>query len=108
MRPRTMVVGCALTATLALVALPGLAGSRAPHPIEPVPVGALQPRVDSADTEPVTIDVTGPDAPAAAEGAVTAEDVFIEPGKPLKTGAKHRPVVDQPDASSGKSRKPAK
>jgi hypothetical protein len=103
-----MVVGCALTATLALVALPGLAGSRAPHPIEPVPVGALQPRVDSAETEPVTIDVTGPDAAAAAEGAVTAEDVFIEPGKPPKTGAKHRPVVDQPDSSSGKSRKPAK
>ena len=31
-----------LTAALALVALPGLAGSRAPSPIEPLPVSAFQ------------------------------------------------------------------
>lgn len=103
-----MVVGCALTATLALGALPGLAGSRAPHPIEPIPVGALQPLHVTAIPELATVDVAGPDAAAAAEGAVTAEDVFIEPGKPPKTGRKHRPTVDQPDPSSGSSRKPAK
>ena len=42
-RPRWTVVGVALTATLALVALPGLAGSRAPSAVEPVPAGAFQP-----------------------------------------------------------------
>ncbi len=103
-----MVVGCALTATLALVALPGLAGSRAPHPIEPVPVGAIQPRLVTAEPELATIDVTGPDGAALAEGAVTPEDVFIEPGTPPKTGAKHRASLDQPDPASGSSRKPAK
>jgi len=103
-----MVVGCALTATLALVALPGLAGSRAPHPIEPVPAGALQPFLVPAEPELAAVDVTGPDSAAAAEGAVAVDDVFIEPGKPPRTGAKSRPTVDQPDPGSGSSRKPAR
>ena len=41
-RPNRLVVGSVLTAALALVALPGLAGSRVPSPIEPVPAGAFQ------------------------------------------------------------------
>jgi hypothetical protein len=103
-----MVVGCALTATLALAALPGLAGSRVPHPIEPVPAGAFQPRLDPADPELATVHVAGPDAAALAEGAVTPEDVFIEPGTPPKTGRKHKPAVLQPDPGFGSSRKPGR
>ena len=38
-----MVVGPVLTAALALVALPGLVGSRTSDAVEPVPVGAFQP-----------------------------------------------------------------
>jgi hypothetical protein len=103
-----MVVGCALTATLALVALPGLAGSRAPHPIEPLPVGALQPLRVTADQVRTASAVDGLDAAHVSDGAVTADTSFVEPGKPPKTPKGHRPKVDQPDGSSGSVRKPAK
>jgi hypothetical protein len=108
MRLRTMVVGCALTATLALVALPGLAGSRAPRPIEPSPVGALQPLAVPADPSRSDSQVDGLDAAHIADGAVSADDSFIEPGHPPKTAKKHRASVDQPDGSSRSVRKPAK
>jgi hypothetical protein len=103
-----MVVGCALTATLALVALPGLAGSRAPHPIEPLPVGALQPLRVSAVPDRSTGVVDGLEAAHAADGLVDADASFIEPGTPPKTGPKHRVKVNQPEDTSGSSRKPAK
>lgn len=50
MRPRNLVAGAALTAALALVALPGLAGSRTPSPDPPIQAAAFQ---------PVIIDATG-------------------------------------------------
>ena len=103
-----MVVGCALTATLALVALPGLAGSRAPHPIEPVPAGALQPWLVPAFTDRTVVAVDAMDDAHDSEGAVSVDDSFIEPGTPPKTVPKHRVRVDQPDGTSGSSRKPAK
>ena len=108
MRLRTMVVGCALTATLALVALPGLAGSRAPHPIEPLPVGALQPLHVIAGPVRSAGAIDGLDAAQDSDGAVTADDAFIEPGKPPKPALAHRARVDQPDGSAGSVRKPAK
>ena len=42
-RPSRLVVGSVLIAALALVALPGLAGSRVPSPVEPLPASAFQP-----------------------------------------------------------------
>ncbi|MBF6606276.1 MAG: hypothetical protein IVW53_11910 [Chloroflexi bacterium] len=50
MRPRNLVAGAALTAALALVALPGLVGSRTPSPDRPLEAAAFR---------SVTIDATG-------------------------------------------------
>jgi hypothetical protein len=108
MRPSRLVVGLVLATTLALVALPGLAGSRAPRPFEPLPVGALQslPETSVDARPPLAID--GLAAAFAGAGAVDAEDAFVEPGKAPATGITHRTRVDQPDGSAGAVRKPAK
>ncbi len=103
-----MVVGCALTATLALVALPGLAGSRPQPHIEPVPAGAFQPLAIPADPSRSVGLIDGLDDAHLADGAVGEDASFIEPGHPPKAGKKHRAKVDQPDGSSGSVRKPAK
>ena len=103
-----MVVGCALTATLALVALPGLAGSRAPHPIEPLPAGAVQPLRAPASQDPTVSALGLLDDAFVSEGAVSSSDRFIERGAAPKTGATHRVRVNQPEGSAGSSRKPAK
>ena len=87
MRPSTLVVGLALTAALALVALPGLTGSRAPRPSEPVPVGALQPLPDSGSGSRHAIAGRRPRRVASsAEGAVPLDATFIEPGEAPKSG----------------------
>ncbi len=96
-----------LTAALALGALPGLAGPGAPRPIDPVPVGALQPLPNTSDARtPITID--GPDAAAAADGVVAQDASFIERGAAPKRGHKKRVALDQPGGSGGSVRKPAK
>ena len=91
MRPRTLVVGLALTASLALVALPGLTGSRASRPSEPVPVGALQPLPDSGGGSRHAITVDGLDTAFVGEGAVSLDATFIEPGEAPKSGPTTRP-----------------
>ncbi len=91
MRPRTLVVGLALTASLALVALPGLTGSRASRPSEPVPVGVLQPLPDTGGGARHAITVDGLDAAFVAEGAVPLDATFIEPGEVPKGGPTTRP-----------------
>ena len=68
-RPRRLVVGSVLTAALALVALPGLAGSRAPNPLEPVPAVAFQPL-----TVPRTIAIDGFDRSRLDDAFVSAAD----------------------------------
>ncbi len=108
MRPRTLVVGLALTASLALVALPGLTGSRASRPSEPVPVGALQPLPDSGGGSRHAITVDGLDTSFVAEGAIGLDATFIEPGQVPKGGPSTRPKVNQPDGSSRSVRKPEK
>ncbi len=107
MRPSTLVVGLALTASLALVALPGLTGSRASRPSEPVPVGALQLLPDSGGSRRA-ITVDGLDTAFAGAGAVPADATFIEPGDVPENGPTTRPKVDQPDGSSRSTRKPEK
>jgi hypothetical protein len=96
-----------LTAALALGALPGLAGSGAPRPIDPAPAGALQPLPNTSQARsPITID--GLDAAAAADGVVTQDASFIERGKAPKKGPTKRVSLDQPDGSAGSVRKPPK
>ncbi len=102
-----MVVGTVLTAALALVALPGLAGSHVPSVVEPVPVGAFQPLTTQA-TDARSISIAGLDGRYLSAAWVHDGSPFVEPPTedtgPLPT----RKVVDQPDPDADSSRKPAK
>ena len=107
MRPRWTVVGLALTAALALVALPGLAGSRAPSVVEPIPAGAFLPlSVPASDARSVSI--AGLEASARSSAFIDAATTFTEPSDlpPWSPPARGKP--DQPDPGAGTSRKPPK
>lgn len=106
MRPSRLVVGSALIAALALGALPGLTGSRAARPIEPVPVGAFQSLPDTAVDPSSALAIGELDAAFAGAGVVRADDTFIEPGNAPDTGPTRRTRVDQPSGSAGSVRKP--
>ncbi len=107
-RPSIMVVGSVLTAALALVALPGLAGSKPPRPMDPVPVSAFQslsvPANDARSVGPIV----GFDAAFVSGDVLTADTTLIEPGVAPTLGPVGRPSLDQPDPSTGKVRKLAK
>jgi 3D (Asp-Asp-Asp) domain-containing protein len=85
-----------LTAALALVALPGLAGSRAPSPIEPVPAGAFQQLTVPADESRQTASIGSPDAAHASEGSVDGESPIVEPGTLRDPGPAARAAGTQP------------
>ena len=103
-----MVVGTALTAALALVALPGLAGSKPPRPMDPVPVSAFQslsvPANDARSVRPIV----GLDAAFVSSEVLTADSPLIEPGVAPALGPVGRASLDQPDPATGKVRKPAR
>jgi hypothetical protein len=105
-RPTRLVVGSVLTAALALVALPGLAGSRVPSPIEPIPAGALQQLSILANDQPSTISIGPLDDAHAAAGLVTAETSFVEPGGAPDPGPTGRAALNQRDAKAASVRKP--
>jgi hypothetical protein len=105
-RPSRLVVGSVLIAALALAALPGLAGSRVPNPIEPLPASAFQPLSVPANTTRSTISIGSLDAAHDAAGAVAVDASFIEPGAAPMTGPTARAKLNQPDASSASLRKP--
>jgi hypothetical protein len=103
-----MVVGSVLIAALALVALPGLAGSRAPSAMEPLPASAFQSlSVPASDVHP-TISIAGLERGYMSAGAVRELSRFEEPGEAPDTGPTERTTVNQPDPASGSKRKPAK
>jgi len=85
-----------LTAALALVALPGLVGSRALSPIETVPAGAFQ-HLSVLANAPGSMPLIGgfDDAHVSAE-TVGADTPIREPGAPATGAARTRPKVDQP------------
>ena len=95
-----------LIAALALVALPGLAGSRVPSPLEPLPASAFQPLSVPANQARSAIAIGPLDAAYAAAGAVGADTSFIEPGAAPDTGPAARVKLNQPDPSSAFLRKP--
>jgi hypothetical protein len=101
-----LVVGSALIAALALVALPGLAGSRVPNPIEPLPVSAFQPLSVPANSARSTVSIDPLDAAHAGAGAIGADASFIEPGAAPLTGPTARAATSQPEPASGSVRKP--
>ena len=106
MRPTWLVVGSVLTATLALVALPGLGGTRVPSPIEPIPVSAFQSFSIPADSSRSTVSIGPLDATYTAAGSVGADAQFIEPGTAPRTGTTHRAKHGQPDPSATSVQKP--
>jgi hypothetical protein len=97
-----------LTAALALVALPGLVGSRGSTPIEPVPASAFQqlsvlandpgsmPSIEPLDAAHVSADLIAPGAP------------IVERGGGGDSGPTTRAGLNQPDAGAASIRKPAK
>jgi hypothetical protein len=105
-RPSRLVVGPALIAALALAALPGLAGSRVPSPLEPLPASAFQPLSVPANSARSTVQIDPLDAALEAAGSLAEHDAFIEPGEAPQTGPTARPEVDQPDPRSAFARKP--
>jgi hypothetical protein len=107
-RPRWLVVGSVLSAALALVALPGLAGSRVPSAAEPVPAGAFQPYLVPASEASTPLSIAGLDLAARSIGRVTPMDSFVEPGAERSADPAPRAVIDQPDGSKQSERKPEK
>jgi hypothetical protein len=107
MRPRPLVASVALTAVLALVALPGLVGSRTPSPF---------PSPEAAAFQAVTVNATdrsgfavGPiDAARRSAGALASESILVEPGaQPSATSLSFgRPDVPQPVGQVGTAVKP--
>ncbi len=97
-----------LTAALALVAAPGIAGSRTPALYEPVPAAAFQALNIDANARS-TASIARYDPAFDSAGRLTADAVFTEPGAP---GAAAVPVlrrsVSQPDPGAQPIIKPAR
>ena len=87
-----------LTAALALVALPGLVGSRTPIPIEPVPAGAFQQLSVLANTSRSMGSVGALDDAHVSGGTVGAETPILEPGAPSGKVVRNRPTIELPRA----------
>jgi hypothetical protein len=98
----------ALTAALALAALPGLAGSRAPHPVDPVPAGAFQPFSVPATQARSTASIATLDAAFLSAETIDASTTLIDPGDAPDAGPTRRAISNQPEPGRGKVRKPPK
>lgn len=107
-RPITIVAGAVLTTALALVAAPGIAGSRTPAPYEPVPAAAFQELQISANARS-TVSIAGFDPAFDSAGRLAADASFTEPGS---AGAADPVVVKrdtrQPDPGATQQYKPAR
>lgn len=121
MRPRTLVVGAALTASLALVALPGLAGSATPSAWSPeaaafreldpaaivdappaLGVDALAPGSRRLDVTVVAV------AGDPSAGALDAHDSFSDPGRVGRVAPARRARAPQAPSTSHEEWAPAK
>jgi hypothetical protein len=95
-----------ISTALALVSLPGLAGSRVPSAVEPVPAGAFQPYLIPASDSRSPIMIAGLDRAGRSGGIVDAETTFFEPGEAPESGPTDRINVDQPESAAASARKP--
>ncbi len=95
-----------LTAALAMVALPGLAGSRALHSIEPIPAGAFQQLSIPADDEASAVSIGPLDDAHRSSSAIDAVAKLVEPAEAPDPGPVGRTPVDQRDPSPASVRKP--
>jgi len=107
-RLKTIVAGAVLISALALVAAPGIAGSRTPAPYEPVPAAAFQTLQISANARS-TVSIAGYDPAFDSAGRLAADASFSEPGA---AGAADLVVVKrdtrQPDPAAKPEYKPAR
>jgi hypothetical protein len=104
-RPAQLVAGAALTAALAMVALPGIAGSRSPSSVNPVDPAAFQPLQVTANAVERPIPIGPLDPSFASAGRVDASSEFVEPGaEPQRVVG--RPAVRVPAARGGTAQKP--
>lgn len=100
-----MVAGAALTAALALGALPGIAGSAGPSPASFIDPSAFQsvqvPAFATADL------AVGPlDAAHRAAGAIEPDTLLTEPGSEPVRVVPGRPRVNVPAPRGGSAQKP--
>ena len=100
-----MVAGAVLTAALALVALPGVAGSRTTHPDRPIEAAAFQSVLVTPRDATSTVDVGPLDAAHRSAAQVGAADAFVEPGV-VQAAPDGRPRVAQPAAAFGTALRP--
>jgi len=96
-----------LTAALALVALPGIAGSQAPSVPEPIPASAFQQLTIPADDSRSTTSIGPLDAAFVSDGSLPADAAIAEPGTSQVGPVNARPAVDQPSAGASSERKGA-
>ena len=100
MRPTRLVAGAALTAALALVALPGLAGSRSPSAPRVIDPAAFQPISIPANAATRPFPVAPLDPTLASDAGVDADTAFVTPGsEPERIVG--RPTVRQPASAAG-------
>lgn len=105
MRPTKLVAGAALTAALALVALPSLAGSRSPSTAQDLDAASLHELTVSAIREaPPAIEPL--DVALRSDGFLDADATLVEPG--LEGAAMLKPAVPQPAAKARSEQKPAR
>ena len=102
-------MGSVLTAALALAALPGLAGSRAPSATEPVPAGAFQPLSVPASETSSALSIAGLDAGYVSAGVVSRAGALHRARRRTRRRSDATAArVDQPEPGSHSSRKPPK
>jgi hypothetical protein len=104
-RPTTLVAGAALTAALALVALPGLAGSRTPSPDRPIDAAAFQAFRITATDDRSWEEIDPLDAAYRSANALGASTQLIEPGTGTRQPT-NRPAAIQPAVTAGYTIKP--
>ena len=100
-----MVAGAALSAALALGALPGFAGSAGPSPVSVVDPATFQSVLVPADiSTDLTVDPL--DVAYRAAGAIDARTLLTEPGKQPKRVVPTRPLVAIPASEVSTALKP--
>jgi hypothetical protein len=105
-RPRNLVAGTALTAALALVALPGFVDSRSPSRDWPIDPAAFQ-QVSTASGGGSSLTIDLPDDALRSAGALTADSRLVERGKGTKIPVT-KPRFNVPTSSAGYDIKPPK
>lgn len=104
-RPRKLVATAALTAALALVAVPSLVGSRTPGEIPDLQAAAFHSVQVTATQARTGSRIAALDAAHRSAGFLAADATFVEPGTEPAAPA-GRPSVGVPAAPAGSVAKP--